>query len=142
MDLGGFFATMLMGHMVGDYLLQGRHLAMNKAGSTPKCLIHCMIYTVSVCLFTWPFIHGYAWSAIVFLSHFPIDRWGLAYKWLDMINGRSLGHFMIHGEDDIPTGVDRNNYHAIRAGFTSLVYAAADNTMHIVIMWYGAMLLS
>ena len=132
-----FFATLVLGHLIGDYLLQNKWMAMNKSGSTWKCAVHCLIYTAAVTLTTWPTIHNVFWSLLIFASHFPVDRWSLADKWLDLINGRSLRDFIINGKKDIPPGVDFENYHALRAGFTALVYAAADNTIHLVTMYYG-----
>ena len=44
-------------------------------------------------------------------------------------------------QKDIPKELDAENYHALRGGFTALVYAAADNTLHLVTMYYGAKLL-
>jgi hypothetical protein len=151
------FASILLGHMVGDYLLQNKWMAMNKSGSTFKCAVHCLLYTLAVCAFTTPFFDhavwrgaaypDWRWALAVFLSHFLIDRWSLADKWLDIIDGRSLRDFLANGHRGIvPSGEwwdDKRyrNYHALRGGFTSLVYAAADNTMHLVAMYYSALLL-
>ncbi len=137
--LGNFFALLILGHMVGDYLLQNKWMAMNKSASHFKCAVHCLLYTLAVVCFTWPEIHGLLWTSIVFVSHYPIDRWGLADKWLGMINSRSLKDFIVFGKYDIPMEYDYENYHALRAGFTSIVYVATDNTMHIGLMvlgWY------
>jgi len=141
------FPSILLGHMVGDYLLQNNWMAMNKGGSTLKCAVHCLIYTWAVDIFTYPFFHhDWRWLALVFLSYFPIDRWSLADKWLRHIGGRSMTRFMADGHKNIPAEAEGEaseyrNYHALRAGFTSLVYAAADNTMHLVILYYSALLL-
>jgi hypothetical protein len=139
--MNDFFPTLILGHFIGDYLLQNKWMAMNKSGSTWKCAVHCLIYTLAVTLTTWSSIHSWSWSLFIFLSHFPIDRWSLADKWLDLINGRSLRDFIVNGKKDIPTDLDYENYHTLRAGFTALVYVAADNTMHLVTMYYGGKLL-
>jgi hypothetical protein len=142
MDIfGKLFAALILGHLIGDYLLQTRGMAMNKTGNTLRCMFHCLVYTVAVSICTWPHINGLWWSMLVFASHFPIDRWSLADKWLDFIDGRSLKHFMVHGKEDIPVSMDYENYHSLRGGFTAVVYAVADNTMHLAIMWYGALYL-
>ena len=138
--MNDFFTTLTLGHLVGDYLLQNKWMAMNKAASTLKCAIHCALYTAAVTATTWPHLHGWQWSAIIFASHFPIDRWSLADKWLDLINGRSLRDYLTNGKSGIPAEMDAENYHALRGGFTALVYAAVDNTMHLLLMWYGAKL--
>lgn len=116
-------------------------MATNKARNSVKCAVHCVIYTVAVSLTTWSTIHSWLWSAFIFASHFPVDRWNLADRWLDLINGRSIYDFMINGKKDIPANMDAYNYHALRGGFTALVYAVTDNTMHITIMYYGGKLL-
>lgn len=139
--MNDFFALLVLGHLIGDYLLQNKWMAMNKSGSTWKCAVHCAIYTLAVTVITWPAIHNWAWTLLVFLTHFPVDRWSLADKWLDLINGRSLRDFIINGKKEIPADMDFENYHALRAGFTALVYAAADNTIHLVLMYYGYKLL-
>lgn len=66
----------LIGHLIGDYLLQNDWQALNKKANTTKgwlaCLVHCILYTVVVCACT-----GW-WKPhlifLVFLSHFPIDK--------------------------------------------------------------------
>jgi hypothetical protein len=129
----------LLGHLVGDYLLQNKWMAMNKSASSIKCLIHCILYTLAVCVFT--NFHP-AWIAIVFASHFIIDRWSLADKWLYLIEARSLRDFIDNGLNDIPFHQNQSfakfwNYHSLRGGFTSIVYTVADNTMHLLLMYAG-----
>ncbi len=143
------FASILIGHMIGDYLLQNKWMAMNKSASHFKCAVHCLLYTLAVTATTFPlfigldpFIRFVLWPLWVFVSHFEIDRYGLADKWLKLIRGRSLEEFIEHGEEGIPTKLKQvANYHALRGAFTGLVYAAADNTMHLVLMYYAALAL-
>jgi len=133
--------NLLLGHLVGDYLLQNKWMAMNKNGNSFKCMIHCLIYTLSVCCFTE--CYKPLWICIVFASHFIIDRFSLADSWLDWIDGRSLSDFMKNGQNNIPEEyIDEAkqdptavNYYMLRGGFTALVYTAVDNTMHLVIMY-------
>jgi len=133
-----FFASLIIGHLIGDYLLQNKWMAMNKSGNTWKCLVHCLLYTCAVTVTTWPSLHCWQWPLLIFASHFPVDRWSLADKWLNLINSRSLRDFIANGKNDIPSKLDADNYHALRGGFTAVVYAAADNTMHLALMYYGA----
>lgn len=133
-----FFASLVIGHLFGDYVFQNKWMAMNKGASTFKCVVHCLIYTATVTYATWTVVHGWGWSTLIFLSHFHIDRWSLADKWLDFINGRSLRDYILNGKRDIPQDLDAENYHALRGGFTALVYAVVDNALHLAIMWYGA----
>lgn len=136
-----FFIAMLFGHLIGDYLLQNKWMAMNKNGGTFTCLVHCIIYTLSVLAMTWTFNHSLLWITLIFTSHYPIDRYSLADKWLDWIGGRTLKDFIEHGQENIPGDLNVFNYHALRGGFTAFVYAISDNTLHLLIMYYGYRLL-
>jgi hypothetical protein len=136
-----FFAKLILGHLVGDYVFQNTWMAMNKSGSSFKCFIHCLIYTASVCLIMFDF--RISWIVLVFLSHYFIDRYSLADKWLYFFKSRSLKDFLANGEKNIPEGDNKWkwNYYGLRAGFTSFVYIATDNTFHLLLMYYGYLLL-
>lgn len=147
-----FFEKLLLGHLVGDYLLQNNWMAGNKTSRWLPCYTHCLIYTLAVCFFT-----GFNlwWALIVFVSHFPIDRWSLADKWGQLIRGRSLKGFVkehevvvktfepsdgaISGSKLIQYPVDAHS--VLQGGFTCLVYVVIDNTFHILLMVGGMALL-
>jgi hypothetical protein len=143
------FINMLFGHMVGDYLLQNNWMALSKGHSSWRCLLHCLVYTATVCAFMSQW--HWQWVLLVLVSHFVIDRWSLADHWLALIRGRSLHEFYENGHRDIPAAwingakvvyqrpvTDTGeNYRILRGGFTTLVYAMADNTMHLLVMYYG-----
>jgi len=118
---------MLIGHMVGDYLLQNDWMARNKMLKTDDgrfaCVVHCVIYSFSIALFTvvdgWRCFESigvslFAAFAIAFATHFFIDRDSLGKKWINMYGQSKLG-------TDNP--------------FAPLVYVAVDNTLHLVLMW-------
>lgn len=137
-----FFALLVLGHLVGDYLAQTKKMAMNKDGNAGMCAFHCLLYTAIVALFTFPVMHNYmAWPVLIFCSHFVIDYYSVADLWLELIEGRSLKDYLANGKKNIPKEMDQDNYHALRGGFTALVYAVADNTMHLVSMYFFAMTL-
>lgn len=135
------FGPLVLGHLVGDYLLQNKWMAMNKSASSWRCLVHCLLYTASVVGLTWPVLHGGSWTIAIFASHYPIDRWSLADKWLDLIGGRSMEDFMANGKKGIPDFVEQGNYWALRSGFTAVVYTVTDNTLHLLILWCVALFL-
>lgn len=117
------FARLILGHFAGDYLLQNKAMMLNK--SKPGfhgifwCTLHCLVYTAVVCLFLWtinPLV-----AIAVFISHWPIDRWSLASKWMKLIRSREPGVLYFVKEAD--------------AAFYCIVYVAIDNTMHILLMW-------
>lgn len=121
--------TLLLGHFVGDYLLQNRAMMLNKSKKGREgifwCTLHCTIYTAIVCLFLWtlnPLI-----VAIVFVSHWPIDRWSLANKWIRLIRGRDPNATYFSKEIDM--------------AFYAIVYVVTDNTMHILLIWLAMQLL-
>jgi len=121
------FAKIVLGHLIGDYLLQNKVMALRKSERGWKgflwCSLHCLIYTFSVCLFLWttnPIV-----VVLVFLSHWPIDRWSLASKWLRFIKGRDIE----------AAYYSKDKYREIDIAFSSLVYAVADNTIHLILLW-------
>ncbi len=133
---------MLLGHLVGDYLLQNEFLALNKSKNTLKgwcaALVHCILYTLAVCLFMWNF--DWYWMIIVFLSHFPIDKFSLAEKYLKYIKGKSLKDYV--NKDYLPPhhivfDEERrlNSYNILEGAFSAIVYTITDNTMHLILMW-------
>lgn len=68
----------LLLHLFGDYFTQNDWMAINKAKFSIEgwlaCLIHCILYSIP---FGW---YYYSWLifAVCFLSHFAIDKFGLA----------------------------------------------------------------
>src|SRR6266404_5607070 len=98
------FINILFGHLFGDFIFQNKWMAVNKSASHFKCFIHCLIYTFFMCLFTqkWTL----AWITLIFVSHFVIDRWSLADKWLLLIKGRALNDFLDNGHLSIPENKD------------------------------------
>jgi Protein of unknown function (DUF3307) len=132
-----FFDKLILGHLIGDFVLQNKWMAYRKVTNYFPCLVHCLIYTLSVCLLT---SFNPAWATIVFLSHFPIDKWSLADKWLSLINGRSLKDYFDNGSLNIPVQNDPQytNYLILRGSFTGIVYTVVDNTLHLMLMLLGA----
>jgi hypothetical protein len=113
------FEKILLGHLIGDYLIQSKKMALTKSikglNGLKWCSTHCLLYTLAVCLLT-------ATSdpikiSLIFMSHFPIDRWSLANKWLKMIRGRNL---KLASEIDL--------------SFSVIIYVVVDNTIHILLM--------
>jgi len=121
---------MLLGHLVGDYLLQNKWMALMKSKNTKMgwlaAIIHCVLYTASVCLIMWNF--DPIWIGAVFASHFFIDKFGLANIYIEFIRGRNLKRF-------VKESWEADNYHILKGGFTTFVYAVTDNTMHLLLMW-------
>ena len=120
------FEKILLGHLAGDYLLQSKKMALKKSAKGINgiswCFVHCVLYTFTICLFTET--AEPVKIMLIFLSHFPIDRWSLANKWLKIIKGR----------DFINAYKSKAEFHEIDLAFSTLVYVAVDNTLHLLLM--------
>lgn len=125
--MSDIFVRILFGHLFGDYMLQGKKMAIIKGEKGIKgvlwCFLHSIIYTICVCLFVWRF----EWYVIlaVFATHYPIDRWSLGRKWLKFIRGR----------DFVAAYESKEKYREIDLAFSTLVYAVVDNTIHLFLLW-------
>jgi hypothetical protein len=67
----------LVGHLVGDYILQNDWMAGNKKSKIFPCIVHCFIWTLSVCAFGKLNI---AQGAILFITHFLQDNSNVIHK--------------------------------------------------------------
>ncbi|PWK14284.1 DUF3307 domain-containing protein [Tumebacillus permanentifrigoris] len=78
----------LIGHLVGDYLLQNDWMALNKKkrfwSGELACNVHCLLWTLSVLVFTgwWDVVH----FILVYLSHYILDRSSIVCTIVDFIN--------------------------------------------------------
>lgn len=70
------FGILIMGHLIGDYLLQNDWMARNKKNSSLHCFTHCALYTMAIAIVitmtgdSWPL-----WAfTVVFGTHFLQDR--------------------------------------------------------------------
>lgn len=78
----------IIGHLVGDYLLQNDWMALNKKKSTPRCLIHCWLWTCSVCFFAgWFSLIAFT---VLLATHFAQDRTNIVAWWMDAIGQKQF----------------------------------------------------
>ena len=104
---------LLMGHLLGDYVLQNDWMAANKTNPNPgpepsdpyeviewrarwegwldghaACTVHCLFYTLAVwaCSFWWMPWWG---LAVCFACHWPLDRFRLAGRWMRNVSGQA-----------------------------------------------------
>ena len=73
----------IIGHLVGDYLLQNDWMALNKKKWWLPLVVHCTLWTISVCVFSgW-----FRISVIVFLwmTHVIQDSTEIVRWWMEMI---------------------------------------------------------
>jgi hypothetical protein len=99
--------------------------------------VHCAIYTACVCaMVSWsPW-----WALVVFASHYPIDKWSFADKWMTAFRGRTLIGYIDSGHKGvyIQDPDEKENLITLRGGFACIVYCVVDNTFHLILMLLGA----
>lgn len=102
----------IIGHLVGDYLLQNDWMALNKKKQSLPCAVHCTLWTLAVCAFAgWWTLPA---SAVLWVTHFAQDRTQIVHFWMTKI---------------VP-----------QSEFTKPPYApwsliVVDNVWHIVALW-------
>jgi hypothetical protein len=64
---------LLVGHLVGDFLIQNDWMALNKKSRTLPCAVHVALYTFSVVVCGGWLSDWRAWL-LVGIPHFAIDR--------------------------------------------------------------------
>ncbi len=69
-----FTADQLVAHAVGDYLLQSEWMAQQKTRRSIAAFTHCSFYILPFLFIT---LNPYT-LAVIFGTHFVIDRWHLA----------------------------------------------------------------
>lgn len=72
----------LLFHLAGDYLLQNDWMAQNKTKAHLPALIHALAYSALFALIAPSVL---AW-AVIFSTHFLIDRYRLAAYWVRFYN--------------------------------------------------------
>lgn len=132
--MDNLFVMLLFGHVIGDFFLQPAFMATKKGSADWMCALHCLIYALSICAFTQ---FSFLWFSFVFLSHYIVDRYSLADKWLRLIKGRDLDGFLKNGQENIPEGFNRENYIALRAAFSAICYVIVDNSIHLISMYFA-----
>ena len=93
------FAWLVIGHLVGDWLLQSDWMAQGKKLGMlkPAGLVHFMIYTATIMGAFWlsgvrgkPPALYMALGAVVFLSHWLIDSTCLVERWMQFYRQSNL----------------------------------------------------
>ena len=62
----------VIGHLVGDYIIQNDWMALNKKKSSFHCAVHCALWTFSVMSFS--IVADWRIALILFGTHFFQDR--------------------------------------------------------------------
>jgi hypothetical protein len=78
----------IIGHLVGDYLLQNDWMALNKKRDSIPCMVHCTLWALAVCLFAgWSGLWVYP---VLFVTHFLQDRTTVVAWWMDRIGQKQF----------------------------------------------------
>ena len=131
-----FYFRMILGHLIGDYLIQNDWMALNKKDKWLPCVGHCYAYmtVMLICLFPEVLAMNPLMIVItaigIFLSHLVLDKTKLIDKWLNFIGSRSWKNTLIK-TSQMKTDIEKQAY----VSFTALVQTAADNTMHLVLLY-------
>jgi hypothetical protein len=123
-DLG---FRLILGQLAADYLLQPKKMALQKSAPGSSGAAWCFLHSVIYALMLGVASGDWKWPALVcfLVSHYAVDRWSLAQKWLDLIGGRNF-----------LAAYERKGAHwEIDVAFSSLVYAVADNTLHLFLSY-------
>lgn len=99
----------IVGHLVGDYLVQNDWMALNKKQSTLHCSVHCFLWSLAVLLFSgWSVV----WLPVLFVGHFVQDRTNI------------IGVYM--------NAVGQSQFAKNLAPWSVII---VDNVWHIVFLW-------
>lgn len=91
MDLAlSFFLRLLLGHMIGDFVLQPYWLVIAKRKGWPGLLIHVGIVTFITTVLSWNAIPiWWVWMIVLFLGHLFIDQFR-TFVFTDNSKGKGL----------------------------------------------------
>ncbi len=86
----GLFNWMLVGHFVGDFILQTRWMADRKAKEILPLFIHSAVYTITIALLAL-LANGLSWRGIglIFVCHLILDQRGFIDYWAAKVNGNT-----------------------------------------------------
>lgn len=84
------FDWLLVGHVVGDFILQTRWMAEKKAKEILPLFIHAAVYTITLALFAL-LANGLSWLGIglIFVCHLILDQRNFVDFWSAKVNGNT-----------------------------------------------------
>lgn len=127
-------------HLLGDYVLQSHDMALNKRTSSAWAFIHALTYSL-------PFLLIGSWTAvaIIFGTHFLIDRFGLAaylvYFKNQLFGAAAMERFVKMEIPDRPWEYEFDNWRECKKNggyppstppwLATWLTIVADNTLHL-----------
>lgn len=118
-------------HGIGDYFFQTDYQALNKKNKgwigLWACLKHCITYSL-------PFLFIGSWRAVavIFITHFIIDRTNIVAYGIAIKNGTKYGKGIINSSL-IPYDISNFGFARERPfAITIWLYIICDNLVHII----------
>lgn len=107
------FGWLIIGHLIGDYLLQNQWMAEKKSDEWVPLFIHSTVYTLTVYLMSL-IGGGLSWRGIIliYITHLILDRRFLTDFWIKYIT--------FSNSTWLATMVDQS-WHIIVLGFATLI---------------------
>lgn len=84
------FDWLLVGHLVGDFILQTKWMADKKAKELLPLIVHSAVYTITLALFGL-LANGLSWRGIglIFICHIILDQRKFIDFWAAKVNGHT-----------------------------------------------------
>lgn len=139
-----WFPWLVLGHFIGDFVLQKDWMALNKKTSLLPCVVHCFTYSTVVTLCLSVAIHPSIFLFLfIYATHHILDGTHLVDKWMKFYGIRSWDSSLPRGEDrygrktyiiwtEYPTTKD-----TVVTTLGAIIYVAIDNTLHFAMMMFG-----
>ena len=105
--------ALILGHLIGDYIVQNDWMAANKTSRSWPCTVHCLLYTLACAATCFWFLPWWAYP-VIFAAHWPVDRFRLAGRWMRNVSGQ----------------------HAFATGpMSPWSIVVVDNTLHLTVLF-------
>lgn len=145
------FFGIILGHLVGDYVLQTDWMATNKIKNSfigwLAHFVHTATYVASVTAVTLVIFDSKIFVTpmaqfLLFNSHFWFDKFSLGDWWMRVIKrGRGLKAIVLDVppfavlSDGTKVKLANDEMYATKLGFAISVYIVVDNSIHLVLMF-------
>lgn len=120
---------MIIAHLLGDWILQPRKMAVEKGkqtlGGWLMCFLHVLVYTA--CFVVIVPHHSFLYYLSIFVPHFIIDKFSLMSYWMKFKNGEDW--WLAYANEPI------SFEERLQSGFAGLCYAVEDNTAHLICLY-------
>ena len=120
---------MIIAHLLGDWILQPRKMAVEKGKQTLHgwlmCLLHVAIYTS--CFVVLIPHHSFLFYLSIYVPHFIIDKFSLMGYWIKFRDGEDWWMAYVKEPSDF--------FNRLEMGFAGIRYALEDNTAHLICLY-------